>query len=367
MPLLRQIALAAALGLLAACQPVQDAAQSVLAPPGANTRGLDPALLQATLRRAEALPRLNSLIVARDGEVVAERVYDGPGLDQPVNIKSASKSVLAALVGVAVGRGDLRLEQPVASLLVGRIPDDADPRVNRITVEHLLTMRAGLQSTSGQNYGAWAASGDWVRYALGRPFEDEPGGRMIYSTGTSHILSTVLTEAADRSTLELARDWLGEPLDVEVPFWPRDPQGVYTGGNNMRLSPRAMLAFGELYRNDGVVGGRRVLPEGWVQASWTPHGVSRFSGSGYGYGWWIGQIGRHPVRYAWGYGGQMIFVLPSLRMTAVMTSDPDARSTDGHLQALRALVSDGLVPAAERGAGTTSQPSALARTPTALP
>ena len=348
MSLSRAAAAVAAL-LLSACSPVLTEAQTAASERGARTTGLDPQMLQATITQAAALPRLNSLIVARDGEVLAERVFDGPALDQPVNIKSASKSVLAALAGVAIQRGELAPDQPVAPLLAGRIPVGADPRVNAITVEHLLSMRAGLQSTSGPNYGAWAASPDWVRHALDQPFEDQPGGRMIYSTGSSHLLSAALTRATGRSTLELARAWLGEPLDITVPGWPRDPHGTYFGGNEMRLSPRAILAFGELYRNDGMHAGQRVLPEGWVQASWTPRGTSRWSGGGYGYGWWIGEAGGHPVRYAWGYGGQMIYVVPDLRLTVVMTSDADARSTDGHLQALHELVADGLVPAAERG------------------
>lgn len=122
----------------------------------------------------------------------------------------------------------------------------------------------------------------------------------------------------------------------------------------MRPSPRALLRFGELYRNDGVAGGpnrgRRILPNGWVQASWTPRATSPWSGGSYGLGWWIGQARGHPIYYAWGYGGQMVYVVPSLRLTAVMTSDAGQRSVDGHIQALHALVADRLIPAAERGA-----------------
>lgn len=342
--------LAAAALATSACSPGQSAAQQAQVAAPVRTTGLDAAGLQGALAEAAALPRLNAVIVARDGRVLAERSLDGRELDQPVNIKSASKSVLSALAGVAVGRGLIRVDQPVLPLLGTRVPADPDPRLRELTIDHLLSMRAGLQSTSGANYGQWASSPDWVRSALAQPLVDEPGGRMIYSTGTSHILSAALSRAAGRSTLELARDWLGEPLGVAVPAWPRDRQGTYFGGNDMRLSPRALFRFGELYRLDGVVNGRRVLPEGWVETSWTPRGTSPWTGASYGYGWWIAQARGHPIYFAWGYGGQMVYVVPDLQLTAVMTSDDDVRGVDGHVQALHRIVADRLIPAAERGA-----------------
>ncbi|MBB4658581.1 serine hydrolase [Parvularcula dongshanensis] len=316
----------------------------------AETTGLFASLLDQAFGEAATLPQLRSMIVARDGAVVRERVFQGPNLDTPVNIKSASKSVLSALAGVAIGQGVLSgVDAQIAPLLGERVPQDADPRISEITIEDLLTMRAGLGSTSSRNYGPWVVSEDWVAYALEQPFVADPGGRMIYSTGSSHLLSTVLTRASGRSTLALARDWLGEPLGIEVPPWTRDPQGVYMGGNQMALSPRALLKIGELYRNNGVHDGVRVLPDSWVDESWRPRVRSPWSGGSYGYGWWLGQAGAIRLAYAWGYGGQMIYVAPSLGLTAIMTSDPDARGVDGHVQSLHRLVSRFLVPAAQRG------------------
>jgi CubicO group peptidase (beta-lactamase class C family) len=312
--------------------------------------GLDAALLERTLQRAAGLPGLRALLVARAGEERVAQVFRGPGLDRPVNVKSVSKSVIAALVGAAIERGVLDgVDQRIAPLLDDLVPAGADPRVRAITVDHLLTMRAGLERTSGPNYGRWVSSPDWVRHALSRPFVDQPGGRMLYSTGSYHLLSAVLTRASGRSTLELARAWLGAPLGIDIPPWPRDPQGFYLGGNNMLLAPRAMLRFGEAYRLGGAPSGRRVLPASWITASWTPRARSRFTGHHYGYGWFIAQARGHPVYYAWGYGGQMIYVLPDLALTVVMTSDNDAASArGGHVQRLHALLVEAIIPAAER-------------------
>lgn len=320
--------------------------------PLAPSQGLDRTLLDSTIEAAETLPRLRSMIVLRNGEEeFAATFNDGAPLDQPANIKSASKSVLSALAGMAIARGILEgPDQPILSELADLAPARPDPRLARVTVGHLLSMQAGLERTSGEYYGAWVASPNWVRYALARPFVDEPGGRMLYSTGSSHLLSAMLTRASGRSTHALAQDWLAEPLGIRLPPWPRDPQGIYFGGNDMLMSPRALSRFGELYRLGGVLNGERLLPAGWVEESWTPRARSPWSGNAYGYGWFLTDMAGHPVRFAWGYGGQMLYIVPSLALTVAMTSDPSAPSDIGHIRALHDLVSEGLVPAVEAGA-----------------
>lgn len=343
---------AASLGLTAcgsASSPMQDPADTAA---HVQTTGLDEGVASQAVEDASRLPALRSLIVMRDGEVeIEQRFNGGPSLDTPVNIKSASKSVISALVGMALERRILEsVDQPVVSVLGDQMPASPDPRLGEVTVGNLLSMQAGLERTSGDNYGRWVSSDNWVRYALSRPFVEEPGGAMLYSTGSTHLLSAMLTRASGRSTLELARDWLGEPLDIAIPAWTRDPQGIYLGGNNMAMSPRALVRFGELYRMNGVVNGRRVLPADWIERSWTPRTTSPWSGEEYGYGWFISEAGGYPVRYAWGYGGQMVYVVPGLNLTVVMTSATDVERGSNHIQALHRLLSERIVPAAEAGA-----------------
>ncbi|HEX7034155.1 MAG TPA: serine hydrolase [Pseudomonadales bacterium] len=321
--------------------------------PKAAARELDPALVARTLARAREWPTLRALMVAHRGELrVAERLR-GAALDEPTNVKSVAKTVMAALVGAAIDRGVLRgVEQRIAPLLGELVPPDADPRVGQITIDHLLTMRAGLERTSGPYYGRWVASDDWVGYALSRPFVAEPGGRMLYSTGNYHLLSAILTRASGQSTLALAREWLGAPLGIEIPSWDRGPRGFYFGGNNMALAPQALVRFGEMFRCRGLWRERRVLSERWVEASWQPRTRSFYTGHRYGYGWFITAARGHSVYYAWGYGGQMIHVVPELELTVVMTSDPDSPSgRTGYARELHRLVSDGFVAAAEAAGG----------------
>ncbi|KQR83659.1 serine hydrolase domain-containing protein [Sphingomonas sp. Leaf343] len=328
------------------------AATSLPSPTSRPTTGLQPEIMAAAVRTAANLPRLRAVIVVRNGRTLAEHRFNGgPPLDRPVNIKSASKSVMSALVGIAIQRGILSgIDQPVLSVLRSDAPPDPDARLRRLTVGSLLSMQAGLERTSGENYGRWVSSPDWVRYALSRPFVDEPGGAMLYSTGNSHLLSAMLTRASDRSTHDLAREWLARPLGIAIPPWPRDRQGIYFGGNDMLMSPRALARFGEMYRLGGVIDGKRVLPASWIEQSWTPRTISPWSGGRYGYGWFIGEAAGHPVRFAWGYGGQMVYVIPDLALTVVMTSDAGGARDNGHIAALHALLADGIAPAAVAGA-----------------
>jgi CubicO group peptidase (beta-lactamase class C family) len=309
---------------------------------------IDSAGLSRFVEQAGTFPRLHALIVARDGKPIVERVFRGPSLDTPVNIKSASKTVIDALVGIALDRGVINsVDQPMLPLLQARAPTGLSPKVSAITLDHLLSMRAGLERTSGrQFYGRWVMSPNWVKFALQRPFVDEPGGAMLYSTGNTHLLSAILTDASGTTTLDLARDWLGKPLGIAIPAWMRDPQGIYFGGNELALSARALLRFGELFRNGGVTDGKRVLSENWIRASWTPRTHDRHD-DGYGYGWFITEAHGRPIYYAWGFGGQMLYVVPSLALTIVVTSDSTAPfvETDYHC-ALQTLVGDGFIPTA---------------------
>ncbi|MDH4571756.1 serine hydrolase domain-containing protein [Salinicola acroporae] len=310
---------------------------------------------ESVVERASALPRSHTLLVAIDGETVIDEGFRGHATDETANIKSLSRTLISALVGAAIDRGVIEsVDQPVVELLGARVPADVDPRVSDITVGNLLSMQAGLERTSGGNYGAWVTSANWVGDALMRPFVAEIGGRMLYSTGNSHLLSAALTEATGRSTLALARDWLGDPLDVAVPPWTRDPQGIYFGGNEMGLTPRALLRFGELYRQGGVHEGQAIISAHWIEQSWQPRTHSFFNGDDYGYGWFITELAGEPVYYGWGYGGQLLYVIPSRAMTVVVTSDPTPPSNgSAYNTGVEALVSE-LIEATATNEATAS-------------
>ncbi len=302
-----------------------------------------PVTLKAVLDGATELEPLKVVLVSRNGEMLAERAFNGRALSASSNIKSASKSIISCLVGIAIDRKLLEgTEQKIAPILKADLPRDADPRIHSVTIGNLLSMQAGLSRMSGPNYGRWVASRNWVRFALSEPFDGEPGGSMLYSTASTHLLSAILTRVGGKSTLALAHEWLAPVDGFRIGSWERDPQGVYLGGNQMAMTARSLLAFGELYRNDGKApNGRQVVSKAWIDQSWTPRTNSRFSGDGYGYGWFLRNIGGEDVKFGWGYGGQMVYIVPSLGLTVVMTSDdsgPSARS--GYRDDLHSLLAE---------------------------
>ena len=257
---------------------------SIIAPLAeARSTGLEPALHARAIERAKGLPRLRSLLISIDGELVEERYFNGARASHPANLKSASKSLLSALVGIALDRGYLSsVGDRIEKFFPAHLGGADDPAKKTITIEDLLTMRSGLETTSNVNYGRWVQSSNWVRHVLSAPLVDAPGGQMIYSTGNSHLLSALLTKGTKMSTFEFARRFLASPLGIAMGPWARDPQGIYFGGNDMHLTPRAMLKVGELYLNGGRAGGKQIVSETWVKESLKPRTRSRWSGREYG-------------------------------------------------------------------------------------
>jgi CubicO group peptidase (beta-lactamase class C family) len=222
------------------------------------------------LEAANTLPGLTSFMVWHSDSLQLEHYRPPMHRSRPINIKSASKTVLSALIGIAIEQGHLSsVDDSVSKYLptyFERAPNDAR---QSITIQHLLTMSSGLESTSIRRYGAWVASRDWISYALNGDLDSPPGTDMSYSTGDSHILSAVLTEATGISTRTFAERYLFGPMGITIGGWDRDPRGYYFGGNNMAISPAGLLEFGKLYLYNGRYKDRQLLSPDWVRDSQT--------------------------------------------------------------------------------------------------
>ena len=298
--------------------------------------------LESVAKSASQLPRLKSLLVSHRGNLVLERYFNGARATQLANIKSASKSVISALVGIAIAQGHIPSVDQLAAAYLPELAADKDPMKRGMCIEDLLTMRSGLESTSGRGYGAWVQSKNWVSYVIRRPLIDPPGTRVEYSTGSSHLLSAIITKATKMSTWQFAQEELAKPLGFSLAKWPTDPQGIYFGGNEMLMTPRQMIEFGELYLNDGKLGDRQIIPKNWIEKTQVGRGRSRWgSDREYGYGFWIREFNGHKSYYAWGYGGQFVFIVPAKDLVIVTTSRSDvSRERRDHLDGIYSMALD---------------------------
>jgi len=298
---------------------------------------------------ANQLPRLHSLLISQGDDLVFEQYYNGRNPSRPANMKSASKSVISALVGIAIDKGIIdSVDVKVAEYFPELIAASDDVQKQQITIENLLTMQSGLETTSNRNYGKWVLSDNWVEFALNQPLVAEPGTRMLYSTGSTHLLSAIVTKASGMSAKQFAQKNLSSRLGFAMSYWSQDPQGIYFGGNDMEMTPRQMLEFGRLYLNEGIKDNEQIISKAWVEDSHKPHARSpRGQGRFYGYGWWLRDLAGMQVPVAWGYGGQLIFVVKELDLVVVATSEstPGA-SRRGHLGRLYDLIEEHVLSAA---------------------
>lgn len=308
--------------------------------------------LQALAQEALGLGDTTSIMVQQEGQVVAEAHSGRMHAGRATNIKSASKSIMGLLVGIAIREGYLDgVDQPIGPLFPDFFARNPDPSKEAITIGDLLSMRSGLESTSRRNYGAWVVSDSWVDYALRQPLVARPGEQRIYSTGNTHLLSAILTEATGMSAKAFAERYLFSPMDIDIGGWDRDPEGYYFGGNNMALSPRSLLKLGELVLNKGRYGGEQLVPAAWIEASLGRYTRSRYNPYFYGYLWWQHQLNGYDIQFAWGNGGQYIMVIPALHVVLAITaaSDvPGGATSRGGRQQLFQLLGERLFPVLER-------------------
>ncbi|HEY8446329.1 MAG TPA: serine hydrolase [Thermomicrobiales bacterium] len=271
---------------------------------------------------ARDLPHVTGLVVVRHGYIVHERYFgDSYGRDDPVNVRSITKSVIGTLIGIAVAEGKLKLDQTLGELIPDRIPPEADPRTREITVRHLLTMTSGWAWDIGTDYQRLIASDDWARLTLSLPVVYEPGTFYAYNTGGSHLLSIILSEVTGQDTADYAQEKLFDPLGIPRPSWQRSPQGKVSGGFGLELTPRDMAKLGELYLNEGRWDDQRIVP-----ASYIRHAISVKSsgdstgGAQYGYQWWVTNTDGYHAAFALGFGGQYVYIVPDLDLTVVIAA-----------------------------------------------
>jgi len=304
---------------------------------------------------------IHSLTMVRNGEVFLDAYfypYDGSTYH---DMASVTKSVMTTLIGIAVDKGKIGLDEPMLSFFPGRTVANLDARKERVTVRHLVSMTSGFQCVarpSEVTQEEMMTSPDWVQFALDRPMAAEPGTRFVYDSPGMHLLSAILQEATGMTAMEYARENLFGPLGITDVHWVADPQGVYRGSGALSLHPRDAAKLGLLFLCQGRWEEKEIVSKDWI-AEATIKQVETGSdyGEDYGYGWWISREELVFFR-ADGSGGQRILVIPPMNLVLVTTGG--GFDFDDVAPYIEAAIVDLQKPLPENSAGVAQLEAALA-------
>ena len=331
--------------------------------------GIDRKRLEAMTNSIRAHPELNihAVLIERDGQLVYEEYFSGKderwgeplgvvGFTREIkhDLRSVTKSVVSALVGIANRSGALRsLDIPVLDYF----PEYKDlqlPERRQITIRHALMMGAGLEWNEDVPYTdpkndeiVMTRSADPMHYVLSRPIVAAPGTSWRYNGGTTQVLGTIVQRAAKEPLADYARAKLFSPLGITDFEWLGNLAGVPAAASGLRLRPRDLAKFGSLYLHDGQWNGQQVLPREWVVESTRrrltfPEQPTR----GYAYQWWHAcystPSGPVEVPTAVGNGAQRVFLLRAQQTVVTVLA---GRYNDFSANPPERLLLDFIIPA----------------------
>ncbi len=286
---------------------------------------MDEVMLGRAASDAAAMPRFRSLLVARHGKLVAENYFGGADSSTVFDLRSVTKSVVSMLTGIAVQSGKLpNIDATVGTYVETPYSLDAGDRT--VSVRQLLTMTSRYQwnESNGDDYNLWVLSNDHVQFLLDRR-QTDPAGTFTYNSAAVNLLGWVLQDAAAKPLPDFAEEVLFQPIGITTVQWEELEPGMVNAGSGIKMTATDLLRFGQLLLQKGRSGTQQVVPESWIDAGTAPqftwretYGAQR--GTTYGYLWWVAQPPATVATFAWGFGGQFAYVVPSLDLVVVATT-----------------------------------------------
>ena len=264
---------------------------------------------------------IRSFLLIKNGKLVIERYFHRADVNSAFNIKSATKGILSALVGIAIDKGYIK---SVNDKMIDYFPEYKnqikDTNKLKITIKDLLTMQEGLDVKPS----AFKKS-SLEKVLIESQFNQRKYKSFEYSDPSTEILSNLITNTSGMSTYDFAIKELFNPIGIHVRKWAKSVDGIYKGGADSYFTARDMARFGYLYLQNGNISGKQIVPANWIKESTQSYDSaimadnSCYTEKGYGYLWWIGVNAGYNCYAAHGYGGQAIVVIPDLDMIMVFT------------------------------------------------
>jgi CubicO group peptidase (beta-lactamase class C family) len=274
---------------------------------------------------------IHTILVIKDGYIVAEQYYSKYfKKDIEHRIHSCTKSFTSACVGIAIDQGYINgIEDKMYEYFPEYEIANLTEEKRSITIEHLLTMSAGLDWNELDTYYSdpqnafyqWRRADDRVKFLLDRSMEHSPGSTHDYNSGLSDLLSIIVEKQTGMRADSFAAVNLLTPIGIDEYYWAIDSKdGHAIGYGQMRLIPRDMARFGYLYLKEGKWDGTQIIPGSWAEESGKQQiAAGHDPGANYyGYQFWVTDYGMYT---AMGYSGQWIMVLPDYDLVVVFTNN----------------------------------------------
>jgi len=302
-----------------------------------ETQGISSsAILEFVDAADKNIESMNSFMLVRHGQVVAEGWWAPYDAGSPHSLYSLSKSFTSTAVGLAISEGKLSVDDEVLKFFPDDAPAEPSKNLKAMRVSDLLRM-----STGHQVEPARTKDQPWTKTFLAQPVPHKPGTHFLYNTSATYMLSAIVQKATGMTVLDYLKPRLFEPLGIEHPTWETSPQAITTGGYGLSIRTEDIARFGQLYLRKGDWNGKQLVPAAWVEAA-TARQTSNGSDpkrdwdQGYGYQFWRC---RHNAYRGDGAFGQYCIVMPEQDAVIAITSGVK------DMQAVLNLVWDKLLPA----------------------
>ena len=308
--------------------------------------GFNVTALNKALEKAKSVNQLRSLLIAKNGKLVIEEYYDLKDDPRPQRTQSITKSITSLLIGIAIDKRFIESESiAIKPYFLDYFTKHPNEEKEKITVKQLLTMSSRLNFADnilGSKYKktkSWNEPGAYRAYwradnardlALSYNLVESDDEKVVlYSTPACDLLTTVLRESAGMTSKEFADKYLFGPLGIKNYLWTHDSSFNYRGGFTIFLRPRAIARIGQMLLDRGNHKGQQIVSQKWLDKSFNVF-VENFVSLDdvplnvdYGYLWYLGSLNSYQYRFAWGYGGQFIFIIPDANTLVVTTAFPE--------------------------------------------
>jgi len=284
---------------------------------------IDTLKFKKVLNQFSEIVSIRSIVVVKDGKLIAEKYFSGAQPNYAMNIKSATKSVTATLVGIALHEGFIdSMNQKVIDFFPEYKDRITDPRKLKLTIKDILTMRSGYAANIPQKCDFTIEN-----ILLKTPIVEDPGKKYCYHAPAAQLISGIIEKSSHMSFDKFAERYLYKPLGISCAYWQKLPDGLNQADCEAYFTPCDLARIGYLYANKGIINGKRILDTVFIKQATIDQVNSKkdmwkfddcIKNDGYGYWWWVINSNGYNEFAARGAGGQLIHVIPELNLVIVM-------------------------------------------------